>query len=493
MRNRRLNFSQRERLSDAPETAFAHKAVRPMSYGEWGDTTGGKALDADQLRYKLETALASCDSKEIRDLSRHFFKVSGTYSRAAYYLAHLPTYDILALPTVLKDDVDSERVLSDFVNVLDFFRKLRLKTTLKEVALDVIVDGVYYGYLRNSSGNVVLQKLPTDYCRTNYKINGLPVVEFDVTYFDGVSTDNDIRVKILNSFPREVVSGYIEYKKGNLDKERNGVWVTLDPDSGIAFYFNDSHRPLLSNAFFSILDVLELKGIEKRKAEDNLFNLLIQKVPLTKDGEFIFDMTEAKAMHNNAAGIFRNTSKTDVLTTFADIELLDLNESDLGQLDLSGWKKDVYGDLGISQQLFSTEGNLALEKSLMVDESLIFYLVEKFEAWINHQVDLRFNKTKTKYYFTATFPPISNNNKIDMSKHYKELATLGYSKFLPALALGQSQLEVMSSASFENSILQLNNIMEPLKSSHTQSASKGGRPKKDDSEKSDKTIQNQNS
>lgn len=500
LRRRRLDFTEgREKVTgpEAGKSDFAYSAERPMHYGDWFSESSSK-MSPYALRERLESALTDCDEDSLRELSKHFFKVSGTYARAAYYLAHLPTYDSMVVPVVLKDSVSEERILSEFVNTLDFLDRMKIKTLLKELALDVIVEGIYYGYLRVNAGNVVMQKLPTEYCRTKYKINGFPVVEFNVRYFDEKFRQEKIKLKVLNSFPPEVVEGYAEFRRGNVETyqpgEEWGAWVTLDPDNAVAFYFNEGHRPLLSNAFFAILDVLELKGIEKKKAEDDLFNLLIQKVPITKEGDFIFDMTEAKAMHSNAAQIFKNTNKTDVLTTFADIDLLNLNDSSTGPMDLTGWKKDVYGDLGISQQLFSTEGNLALEKSLMVDEALIFYLVEKFEHWLNFQIDLRYNRTKTKYYFKAWFPPITANNKVEMSKLYKDHATLGYSKFLPALALGQSQLHMMSSASFENNILKLNNVMEPLRSSHTQSANnKGGRPPKDDSEKADKTIQNQNS
>lgn len=469
------------------------------NYGDWGDFSQNDSTLPSDLRKRLQNALSDGDERALRELSRHFFRISGTYSRAAYYMAWLPTYDSLVVPVVLKDTISKERVMSEMVSTLNFLEKLNIKTTLKEIALDVIVDGIYYGYLRTNASNAVLQKLPTDFCRTKYKINGFPVVEFDVRYFDRKFPMDNVKLKVLNSFPREVVEGYAEYKRGNIEpsyegiKEEFGAWIPLDPDAGIAFYFDEAHRPLLSNAFFAILDVLEMKDIEKAKAEEMLYNLIIQKVPITKEGEFIFDMDEAKAMHANAAGIFKTTNKTDVLTTFADIDMLNLNESETAAVDLDSWKKDIYSDLGISSQLFSTEGNLALEKSLMVDESLVFYLVEKFDSWFNQVISQKFNRAPTKYYFKFWIPPITHNNRMEMSKHYKELATLGYSKFLPALALGQSQLVMMATASFENEILELNNIMKPLQSSHTASAGKGGRPPLDNSEKSDKTIQNQNS
>lgn len=506
LRKRGTNFTKNDREKlEKPERGnsdFSFTASRPVDRGGWNALETGVGFDGPRdLRARLENALVSCDPKHMRELSKQFFKASGVYSRTVRYLSWLPTYDSLVIPVVLKESVSKERIMSEMILATTFLDKLKLKTTLKEIALSVIRDGVYFGYLRSNSTNSVLQELPVDYCRTKYKLNGFPVVEFNVKYFDEKFPIQSVKIKVLNSFPKEVVEGYAEYKRGNVKEKFEGegsygAWVTMDPDKAIAFYFDDSLAPILSSAFFSIIDVLELKGAEKAKAEEQLFNLIVQKVPLTKDGDFIFDMNEAKAMHDNAAEIFRTTQKSDVLTTFGEIDKVNLNEKSPDPIDLAYWDKGVWGDLGVSSQLFSTEGNLALEKSIAVDESLMYFLVEKFEAWLNYQIDLRFNKTRTKYYFKVWFPPLTQNNRVAMSKHYKDLATLGYSKFLPTLALGEDQVTMMALATFENDTLNLNAVMEPLRSSHTASAKdggKGGRPPKDDAEKSDKTIQNQNS
>jgi hypothetical protein len=93
---------------------------------------------------------------------------------------------------------------------------------------------------------------------------------------------------------------------------------------------------------------------------------------------------------------------------------------------------------------------------------------------------------------------------------------IGYSKMLPQIALGHSQSSIVNTAYFENNILHLSEIMiPPLMSSvmssesilgeKTQtdgdktenntgdSESTAGRPEKDESEKSDKTLQNEES
>jgi hypothetical protein len=81
-----------------------------------------------------------------------------------------------------------------------------------------------------------------------------------------------------------------------------------------------------------------------------------------------------------------------------------------------------------------------------------------------------------------------------MARLYKEQAALGYSKILPALALGQSQSNLISTLLFENEFLNLGSIMEPVKMASTQSgkaSSDAGRPQKSDDQKSDKTLANE--
>ena len=189
MRKRNTNFSHnRQRYtqenSHSNDFAFRGSNRRAIGFNNWGYGESRDSLLPGELRERLERALVQEDSVEIREISRHFFKVNGTYSRAAYYLSWLPTYDSLVVPVVMKENVSKERIMSEFMGTLNFLEKMRLKTVFKEIALDVVVDGIYYGYLRTNAGNVVLQKLPTDFCRTKYKLNGFPVVEFDVRYFE---------------------------------------------------------------------------------------------------------------------------------------------------------------------------------------------------------------------------------------------------------------------------------------------------------------------
>ena len=206
-------------------------------------------------------------------------------------------------------------------------------------------------------------------------------------------------------------------------------------------------------------------------------------------------------MHTNEDRKLSKAVGVDVLTPLANTKidaLVDKNSSTAASDPLGVVTQAIFNDSAVSHQLFATAGNLALEQSILNDESIMFNLLAKYENWLNYIIDKEYNKNPKKYYFKISMPRLSIYNFKDMAKLYKEQATLGYSKMLPAIAMGQSQSSILATAYFENEVLDLSTLMQPLQMSSTQSdGSKGkgsegeaGRPEKEDSEKSEKTIAN---
>jgi len=443
-------------------------------------------------------ALEERDIYKIRSISRHFFSVSGIYSRACRYMAYLPTYDYTITPNITKYN-SKERLMEDFMRVLKFVDSLNLKTKLSEISLSAIVDGAYYGYLKTQGNRAVIQDLPTDYCRSVYKINGISVVEFNLDYFDRNFKSLESKKIILRNMPQEISEMYVRWKSGeevSLLRESIGNWMMLDISRAFKITLNKDDAPLFSHALPQIIDLDDLQGIQKKKAESQLLKIMVQKIPLDKNGEFIFDMEEAKAMHANAVRMLARAINVDVLTTFADSELLDLEERRTNaSADNERWERSTFSELGISQQLFATEGNIALEKSILNDESIAMQLLYQYQDWLNTVLHNKFIQNNPDYTFDVWFPRLTQHNRADMARLYKEQAALGYSKVLPALALGQSQSNFLSSILFENEFLDLGAVMVPVKMASTQSGKAGGdaagRPPKADDQKSDKTLANE--
>lgn len=449
---------------------------------------------------------------EMREISNFFYKTSGIYSRLCRYMAFLYKYDWLLTPyindeTSLQKNGQEEKMLVTFSNALKFLDDFGIKKFFNEVALTVIKNGCYYGYLVDQGQKIVVQELPSKYCRSRFYVNNHPAIEFNMKYFDDMFKDTTQRNKMLNIFSEEIKKGYILYKKGKLPPQFKGDtsgWYLLDPNNAIKFNLNGEDMPAFMPVIPNIIDLDEAKGLDKKRMAQKLLKVIIQKMPLDKNGDLVFDVDEAQELHRNAVNMLSKAIGLDVLTTFAEVDVADL--SDKGNIsardELEKVERAVYNEAGVSQMQFNTSGNLALEKSILNDESTMYNLVLQFEQFLNLLLDRKgYNKNYKKYSFSLQIIPTTIYNYKELSKLYKEQTQLGYSKMLPQIALGQSQSSILANAYFENKILDLVHLFIPPISSSTMSAdslssnsdSTGGRPKKEDDEKSEKTIMNEES
>jgi hypothetical protein len=246
-----------------------------------------------------------------------------------------------------------------------------------------------------------------------------------------------------------------------------------------------------------------------------LAKILIQKLPLDKNGDLIFDLDEAKDLHLNAVDMMRNVVGVDVLTTFAEVDEVDLSDkgTTASKDDLQKVERTVFNALGLSQNLFNADGNLSLNQSVLNDETTVRYLLLQFEAFFDYVVQ-KLSVNKKKYVYRFDMLETTQANYKELAKLYKEQSQTGFSRILPQIALGHSQSAIINTAYFENHILHLQEIMLPPLMSSTLNADsvlgkndekkndktqkntedkETGRPEKPDNEKSEKTIQNKES
>ena len=349
-----------------------------------------------------------------------------------------------------------------------------------------------------------------------------PAVEFDMRFFDDAFPDDNYRQRILRLFPAEFQKGYALYRQRKLKPDFAGdicgYWYLLDVENTVKFSFNNGDKPLLVNAIPAIIDLDAAQDLDRRKQMQQLLKIIIQKLPLDKNGDLVFDIDEATDIHNNAVEMLKRAIGVDVMTTFADVASIDMSDNaTVNSTDaLQRVERTVYNSLGISQNLFNTEGSVALEKSILNDEGSMRPLLLQFHIFFDRITQELNSKNRKKYNFRLYMLETTQYNYKEMSKLYKEQTQIGFSKMLPQIALGHSQSAILNTAVFENEVLHLTQIMIPPLMSSTLSSedvldiksqdntsknqnttegttSAGGRPKKSDDEKSDKTLANEES
>ena len=170
-------------------------------------------------------AISDNHKEDMREISNFYFKASGIYSRLCRYMAYLYRYDWMVTPYI-NDKVVSEKdldtVLADFYKILLYLDNSDLKALFGEIALKVIRNGCYYGYLIPSQDRVIIQELPVNYCRTRFTVKGRPAIEFNMRYFDEMFKDTTQRMQMLKLFPAEFKKGYRLYKDGKLPPQFSG-------------------------------------------------------------------------------------------------------------------------------------------------------------------------------------------------------------------------------------------------------------------------------
>lgn len=488
----------------------------------------------------------------IREISNYFYNTNGIYSKVCDYFAYLYRYDWYITPEIKDESEKSfEKALIDFNNILGYLDNSHVKKVCGDIASEVVKNGAYYGYISPSRDGLVLQQLPINYCRTRFNIGDMPVIEFDMRFFDENFRDVNYRMKILRMFPKEFQKGYVLYKQGKLEPDteyyplgrrdthlvntntqlnwRPGYWYTLEPGSAVKFCFNNGDQPLFINAIPAILDLDAAQDLDRRKQMQKLLKIVIQKLPLDKNGDLIFDVDEARDIHNNAVEMLQHAIGVDVLTTFADVQVEDMADSNTTTTsdDLERVERTVYNSLGVSKNLFNTDSNLSLEKSILQDESTMRVLLLQFNSFFD-KITQQLGSNKKKYNYRFYMLETTQYNYQNLAKMYKDQVQMGYSKMLPQIAMGHSQSSIIHTAFFENKVLKLSEIMIPPLMSSTLNADSilgtnnqnnnsknqktseetkstafttktvktsdgAGRPEKADSEKSEKTIQNKES
>lgn len=504
---------EKERILDFAKAKIGAKTLEDAVIQTAGDLK--KINPSFASKENVLKAIDNYDFATMREISDFFFRTNGIYQRLCKYMANLYCYDWMITTNVNEEKNkkgNNSKIISDFNTCLNLLDTFNVKQFLGRAALRVIRHGAYYGYLVPTKNGVAVQELPANYCRSRFECNGRPAVEFNMRYFDTAFKDTNYRLKVLKMFPQDFQRGYMLYKEGKLPvdgDDKTPGWYLLEPSCAFTFNNSGEEIPLFISVIPYLIDLDAAQDLDRKKMAQKLVKIIIQKMPLDKNGDLVFDIDEMTDLHNNAVRMLGKAIGVDVLTTLAEVDVADLaDKSSVTSIDeLDKVERSVYNASGTAQNLFNSDGNVALNMSIINDEASLFNLILQFEEFLNMLIE-PLNKNRKKYSFKAQLLKTTVYNYKELSKQYKELASTGQgSRLLPLIALGQSQSSILANAYFETQVLDLTSLFIPPLSSNTMNADtlktvkgdpskeekKAGRKEKPDEEKSDKTIANRES
>ena len=480
----------------------------------WGYRTNDPVARDFELDEILEI-IRSGDIDQLRELSRYFYRTNSRYRNNVDFLAHLPLYDTVVIPVYQEGKGSKTQITKAFYNACSFVDKLDVPNTFSRITTEWIKNGVYYGILRTDGENVTIQDLPLAYCRSRFKdFNNLNILEFNLLYFERI-TDLEAREEAVLTFPKTVQQAWKQWIK---NKKEYDSWVMLPAtDGGVSFSFSGDQTPLLIASIPELKKLDDATKREEKRDENELYKLLIQKMPIDKDGELVFQLDEVADIHESVAGMLQDIDTVDVLTTFGDTDLESLQESTSATQSadrIAKYKKSAWEALGRGEILFNPDGSSALAYMIKKDEALMIAYLNIYETWIKFHINDRFARKGLTFDFEIL--PVTVFNRQDLQTSYFRGAQYGYSKMFAGVAMGIKQMDQLSLMNFENEFLEMSTKMIPLQSSYTTSGNvvaseeknnssaqktnssqtiqditnTGGRPELSDEEKSEKTQAN---
>lgn len=425
----------------------------------------------------LQRALESSDLRSLRSYSQYFYLVSGEYRRLVEYYGKLFLQDFIIIPRVSEKEIFNPKFEKAHAKVNSYLKNSSVAETNMDISTIVVRDGSFFGYEREVGGTITMQQLPSEYCRSRYKYKGVYLIEFDMSYFNTFRTDLE-KKEAFDSYPPEFKTLYNAYQRDTTINR----WGLLDPSKTRAHMMWEG-VPLLAPILLDIIELSYYKNLEKVKSNLDLYKLLVQKIPVDKEGNITLMLPEIESLHDNFRQMITNVN-IDVLTTPADVELIDLvDSSDKVNSDAQKAKNFVYDAAGTSSVLFNSgvgTGSIGLDASIKTDMSLMSPLLRQFEKWY----ELKLETISGKFDFGFFILPTTYLNLKEMHALYKEGAANGFpTKLMEASCMGLKTYDIDGMLNYENLFLNLPERMIPMSSTYTgggEESSEGGRPKSEE-------------
>ena len=481
----------------------------------WGGRASNSVRTHEYTIEEIKEIVCSGDINAIRELSRYYYRTNGRYRNHIDFLAKLFMYETLVTPIYEAGKGSKAQIIKAFYNACGFVEALDVKNTLTHITKEWLKNGIYYGILQEQGSKAVVQDLPLEYCRTRFKdFNNLNILEFNITYFL-TKYDNEIdREAALLNFPAAIQKAWRNYY---VLKNTSDPWVKVPASAGgVVFCFADDITPLLLPSVEDLAKLKDAVGREEKRDENELYKLLIQRMPIDSDGHLVFELDEVAEIHAGVANMLRELDTVDVLTTFGETTLENLQDSSAATQAnnrIDKYSNNAWDAMGTSKLFFNADNSSSLAYVIKRLESVMQEYINAYGTWIKYLINSRFSRTGLGFDFEIL--PITKFNIKDYIGYYVQIAQFGYPRMRVAAALGVKQRNLVSSIDFENEFLNLDEKMVPLMSSYTQSGNensdkknnsekkisktsvqakditnKGGRPELADEEKSQKTQAN---
>jgi hypothetical protein len=469
---------------------FASTSIR--SYNLFDPFTRNSALKLKNSNPKIltrentEKAVYNPNENEqnLIRLSEHFYNTQFMYKRLIEYFAGLLTLNWYPTPKLLKTSKDTSKnatqtqYLKDFNDMMDWFDKFNHKQEFESCLLKIMKQDVIFVYVRENSKHIVLQEMPTEYCKITRDSPYGYLYSFDLTYFEQSGVN-------INQYAREFKKYYNDYrnlKSGDNKKaskittkirpemRSNGTyayWVDIPEGKGWVFKFNNDIAtilPPLMGLFLDAVDIDQYKELQMDKTKLEISMIIMGTIPLKKDvkgsaqtNDFAISATEI-AHFNKAVQSLLPQNIEFRSTPLDNLKSFQFQTSPTKDNIVGNQISNYYKNAGVSQGAFGGGDPNAIESKAgqKIDVAFVVCMYRQFENFCQYYIDRITSTFKFKVNFMGNIysededketyksamvsglilPQLAaaygmNLRELSLSKNMMEIIGLGVDSFVP--------------------------------------------------------------
>lgn len=403
-------------------------------------------------------------SDELMRCSPHYFRLNTLFSNMAMFCWWLDLYDV-------KESANIDTIKKMYGNLSAKLESMNLKHEFTKIMKIVPYQDIYCGLIFENQSDFFIQQVSYKVCRLYETQDGL---------YNFVINLSLINPQKLSAYPDYVQQAYIDF----IDSSKNGVpvsnWYKPPADKQICIKLNTQWNypyPILIGLVKDILDLNIYKKLKLQSARTDNYKAIMVKVPIDESS------VDKPLLTPATLRIFAEMNKENMSDDIGLIYNLGANGEAISFKDSANSRNNVadavdslYDASGESKELYNgSSSGTALSYSIENDSGFVYSVYRQFERWINRYIKLRkYNKSTYKFYFYLLDITIFNRDNV--SKRYREAATLGVTvidKWLASLDVTPSRM--LGSYIVHKDIFDFTNKFIPLSSSFN-SSNTSGRP-----------------
>ena len=430
----------------------------------------------------------SLDRDDLSELTNYAYATDPNYASLVNFFADFFLWRYYYFPVQVRDNAN-DSVYEEIYNLMtEVIDGLNIDVVFPEILTHLFKEGVVYLYTERDTPSKTISTLILNpkYCFPIMKSQyATGIYQFDVTYFEDLGLRDEALELVLDFFPDELVSGFRAYQASGNDEDR---FIVLDGRTSTYLQLNNYNFPDKLSVLRTLFDFQNYRETEVERNSAELDRIVAHKIP-SYEGELLFEIPEVQDLHKRMSRIIsvNNTNRrTRLITSFGDLEVLPLQQQSSVQNEtLEKAHEAIFRSAGVNTNLFTGNTKDALDISLQRDQSYVWRYVTQLLNFYNLTINNLYNFKG--FQAEINMLPVSHYNLEKMMEMYRRNAEFGIGRLESIVASGTKQKHITHKSKLEE-FLKLDEVLKPLKSSHTRSEEEQKDEKEQDNDEEDKDI-----